>query len=46
MAALQSAHDLAGVIIESGVYYFVHVYNPIKVYKEIESAIRARAEVQ
>ena len=46
MAALQSAHDLLRVIIEPGVYYLVHVYNSIKVYKEIESAIRARAEVQ
>jgi hypothetical protein len=46
MAALQAAHDVPRVFIESGVYYFVHVYNSIKVYKEIESAIRARAEVQ
>jgi hypothetical protein len=38
MAALQSAHDLACVIIESGVYYLVHVYNFIKVYREIERA--------
>jgi hypothetical protein len=46
MAALQAAHDFPGVIIESGVDYLVHVYNSIKVYKEIESAIRAPAGVQ
>jgi hypothetical protein len=36
MAALQSAHDLPSVIVESGVYYLVHVYNSIKVYGQIE----------
>jgi hypothetical protein len=41
MAALQAAHDFPGVVIESCVYYLVHVYNSIKVYKEIDSANRA-----
>jgi hypothetical protein len=36
MAALQSAHDLPGVIIESGVYYLVHVYKSNRVYKRTE----------
>jgi hypothetical protein len=39
MAALQAAHDLSRVIIESGVYYVTHVYNAIKVYIQVKPGI-------
>jgi hypothetical protein len=39
MAALQAAHDLPRVIIESGVYYVTHVYNAIKVYRQVKLRI-------